>query len=773
MSARFSVETTEIPLKNGLELILDIESGAPESLLVIPFEIAMDEGEESFQLLEGCSYSFDLPDKYSIENIPKIVKSHARRKNQGRITTGIYVGRLELKILYSDVIFDTVAVEVRSRKADYRTEYRKMLEDITFECTELLMIHSSPVTQRFTVDHKTDSKTIYQRFAFVKSIVDSAEFRNAVHRVISMPVTSWTTRTEEKDIRKSGRITGSSLRQIVSGSNRVSLPESHSLRKLGIDSVPTRLTTTIKVDTVDTPENRFVKHALKEFKQFCTQVILVINKSDKTPFILKEAEMLDKKLGEYMSHSLFKEVSNPTSLPLNSPILQRKEGYREILRVWLMFDLAAMLTWNALDNDSYHVGKRDVATLYEYWLFFKLFNMVKDIVKIDRKETEKLIIKTSDGMGLQLRAGRFVAFDGVFEHRNRTLNVKYSYNRTFTHKEYPKVGSWTQQMRPDYTLSFWPSEFEEDEAEEQELIVHIHFDAKYRVKGLEYLINDTSSFVLPDNFDELAEDEKVILLEKANEEKILEKEGNYKRADLLKMHAYKDAIRRTVGAYVLYPGSKKYEKKGFHEIIPGLGAFPVSPSNDGNGIGQIKTFIQSVIDHICNRATRREELSYHRYDINNKDIRTDLTIYESLPEKYGKLRVAPIAKSKVLIGYMQDKQTNWIYENNLYNIRFDIPITPDLIGADYLLLYSDTNKLQSKRLIKIIDYPEIWSDKKLIKYKYPNPSQREYFIYKLEKCDLKNIAGKYFSIEKLLKYSKYDVFRPFAVTLSELVDSII
>jgi hypothetical protein len=44
-------------------------------------------------------------------------------------------------------------------------------------------------------------------------------------------------------------------------------------------------------------------------------------------------------------------------------------------------------------------------------------------------------------------------------------------------------------MRPDYTLSFWPAEFSETEAEKQELIVHIHFDAKYKVQDLEYLIH--------------------------------------------------------------------------------------------------------------------------------------------------------------------------------------------------------------------------------------------------------------------------------------------
>ena len=46
------------------------------------------------------------------------------------------------------------------------------------------MIHSSPVTQTFESDYFNNSETLYQRFAFVKSIIDSEEFNEGVHRAI-------------------------------------------------------------------------------------------------------------------------------------------------------------------------------------------------------------------------------------------------------------------------------------------------------------------------------------------------------------------------------------------------------------------------------------------------------------------------------------------------------------------------------------------------------------------------------------------------------------
>lgn len=35
-------------------------------------------------------------------------------------------------------------------------------------------------------------------------------------------------------------------------------------------------------------------------------------------------------------------------------------------------------------------------------------------------------------------------------------------------------------MQPDYTLSIWPAEYDKAEAEKCEVLVHVHFDAKYR-----------------------------------------------------------------------------------------------------------------------------------------------------------------------------------------------------------------------------------------------------------------------------------------------------
>ena len=91
---------------------------------------------------------------------------------------------------------------------------------------------------------------------------------------------------------------------------------------------------------------------------------------------------MSTKISNLLNQSFFKGISRPTSLKLHSPVLQRKSGYREVLNAWLKFDLAAKLVWNGGDA-VYGAGKKDIAVLYEYWLFFTLLNLLKDVFELN------------------------------------------------------------------------------------------------------------------------------------------------------------------------------------------------------------------------------------------------------------------------------------------------------------------------------------------------------------------------------------------------------
>lgn len=755
MSANSKTITTVLANKT-IELTIFGESNTTS---IFEPEDAVENGEAPVQIQEGCFYEYKITDGYRLA-VSEIVSQSKINPSTGRISPNIYVGTLGLDVHdATGVQCAEMKLEVQSRKTTYRGDYRRMLEDITDKCTELLLQHNSPVSQLVEVDFNADAKTLYQRFAFIKSIIDSAEFNDSVYKIISSPVTQWKDCNSITDIRAAKRLDSSALRQIASATNRINLPDGHRL-KTRMPSVPSKINITSRTETVDTPENRFVKYALNSFRSFIGDFRIKLKGDSR---LKTEATLLESKLEEYLSHSIFKEIANPTTLPLNSPVLQRKEGYREILRVWLMFDLAAKLVWHG-GEDVYSGDKKDVAVLYEYWLFFKLLEILKELFIIEPKGIEDLIKETDDGLGLQLRQGRHIPLKGVYTEKNRKLHIEFSYNRAFSgKKDYPHGGSWTMDMRPDYTLSIWPFGISQAQAEIEELIVHIHFDAKYKIDNLSTIFGDVSS-------KKLSEDE---LQEEMTTEKNEQIKGNVKRVDLLKMHSYKDAIRRTGGAYILYPGSEKYQKKGFHEIIPGLGAFAISPSSLTDGSKELKRFLHEVTEHFLNRASQREKISlktFETYKTNEINEVNDL-----LPETYGENRGLLPDETFVLIGFYKDSQhLSWITKQELYNARTgstrgSLRLSPKETGAKYILLHT-TGETTTGRLYKLgAKGPRIFSKQDMIS-KFYEPNHDFYLVYDIVPEIEKEFDKKAWDITKLLGYlGARNSAMPFAVSLTELM----
>ncbi len=756
MKTLSSIEINLDYVKEGLRLIID--SRRVGSLFDAK-DSAIENNEARFQILEGCFYDYVINDPhYFLADIGEnIIQSHTRNQNLGILAPNIFVGTLRIPLFKTgktDSETD-IELEVQSLKSDYRSDYRDMLELITEKCTELLLQSGSPVSHYFEIDYARDAQTLYQKFSFIKSVIGTDEFNEAVHRVVTTPVTRWSETIENIDVRNTKRLSNTNIKEILTGNKRSEIPVNHPFRKLGIINLPERISSVKKIDSVDTPENRFIKHALETFLKFCTD-IYNFAKQNNHKKLINESFVILGKLESHLQHSVFRKISRPTTLRLNSPVLQRKEGYREVLRVWLMFDLAARLIWKG-GQDIYDAGKKDIAVLYEYWLFFKLLDLIQSIFDIEPKDLSELIKSTPDGLNLQLKQGKQTALSGMYIG-TRKLQIRFNYNRPFSgKKKYPDSGSWTTSLRPDYTLSFWPCEISEIEAEREELIVHIHFDAKYKIANI---------FEIKDEYKE----------DELNNEKMNNRKGIYKNADLLKMHAYKDAIRRTGGAYVLYPGDKSINQKGFHEIIPGLGAFPVRPSKFESGIEELKEFIINVLEHFINRASQREKTAYRIFDIHKSPPPPEHEVRDALPEAYGENRSMLPDETFVLVGYVKsEKHWQWIEQNELYNFRLNISkgkfyLSKEIVNAKFLLLHC-AGMESSGDLWKISKEPRVVKKEVLEKLKYPNPTQDNYLVLKIEKVDIPEFRNVCWEFKKFKGYKRGRATAcPFSVSLIELMN---
>ena len=704
------VQQLNIPVTESLQLLIYANS-AP----LFEEQDASDYGESKWQLQEGKEYDFELlendmdANNWTVVGSDAIFQRNQKHPNRGKIKTGIYVGTVNFSVRNTITGLELpVRIEIQSIKTSYRGDYRKMLTDITSYYTDLVMQQGSPVTQKFDVDYDTPQQTLYQKFAFVKSIIDSEAFEESLHKVISNPVRKWTETVAERRIESVKRLTRDNMRQIATRTDRMKI----SNGPMGLSSIPRTLTVTHKTDTVDTHENQFIKYVLTSFYAFCSNLG---TKKNATEQLKTEVEVVCENLANHINNAFFRQVSQPTHLNLGSPVLQRKEGYRELLQSWLMFDLAAKITWEGGDT-VYEAGKKNVAVLYEYWLFFKLMEVVSDVFKINPADKEKLIKADDDKINLDIRQGRMNVINGKYDSENRLLNIRLFYNRTFGFEEsIDKTGSWTMSMRPDYTLSIWPGEKTEYEAEADDSIVHIHFDAKYRLNKI--LIDD------------MGKDTESVDSE-LDSEKLDREVDIYRRGDLLKMHAYKDAIRRTGGAYVLYPGTEKKMKRGFHEIIPGLGAFCIAPGHEEDQLSALRSFLLEVVGHFMDRTSQREKIAVSSHEIYETpspgffDAFPEPRDIESFPDS-----------TPVLVGCFKNEQhLKWIKETMKYNIRLGGPregaveLNTPMVKAKYLLLYNLETR-DCAGFYKIIGpCPQISTASALEAEGYPEPTPDQLYM---------------------------------------------
>ncbi len=670
-SLRDTLKSAKIPLCDlagdpvaWLEVtpVRDDQGQRHDSLVEIDPAMAKRYGETEIQLKEAESYEYVLS---GLTDVKLCLRSSLskRRSNlrdgepdAGRIETRNFCGTLLLELVEGEATWDkvpvgTALIDVRSLKVDYRTEYRGMLRDLSTRLEGLVVDAQSSATISFrsNFEERTDEGWLQIQLEFLRDMLDGAEFDAALSRILAFPHERLTPKHETVSTDRPIKFRRDALRQLFHGSPRRLLPESHPMKsRKGMISISERITLPRNYRDLDTAENRFVKFVLEDLRSFLNHARTIFESKPAFASSSLLSKRLSDKLADLLSRSFFKDIGPMRLPPLGSPVLQRKAGYREVLRTWLRFRTSAELSWEG-GEDVFRAGQRDVATLYEYWLFFVLLDWFCRKCQLENgtPDISKLVDGLEEGApGLRLKKRTHLGpFVGEFSGTGRKLNAQFDYNRVFgIASSREQAGSWTRRLHPDYTLTFWPEEFTLDEAQERELLVHVHFDAKYRVETIEKLFGQSEEGT------DFSDDE--------------DSNGNYKRQDLLKMHAYRDAIRRSQGAYVLYPGQKNSVFRGFHEILPGLGAFGISPDEAGEpkGLEALDGFLKDVLDHISNRATSQERVSYHVWNSYGpesgsvvKEMTQDYSVsFSESDSLFPEFRALPPAEEMVLVAWYQN-----------------------------------------------------------------------------------------------------------------------
>lgn len=480
-------------------------------------------------------------------------------------------------------------------------------------------------------------------------------------------------------------------------------------------------------ETLDTPENRFIKFALIHWREVMARIRGALMRQSLTAPVqrgLREVEGVLDQLDALLSEEMFREVGPLTHFPAHSQVLQKREGYRDILRIYVQFEVAALLAWEG-GQDVYSAGQRNVAILYEYWTFLQLARVITSLTG-QTLDVEDLVDVREDGLVIGLTQGEH-CITGEISRLGRTLRLELWFNRTFGSRlaGAADAPSWSRAMRPDCALRIYPGSENLapfDEVED----VWLHFDAKYRVEEIRDLFGKDV---------EGEEDEAKF----AGEEQEAKRRGEAKRADLLRMHAYRDAIRRSAGAYVLYPGTEPRDFKVYHEVLPGIGAFALRPTADESveGLGRLRSFIDDVITHVASQVTQHERGRFWIREAYRNEYRVDNLVDSHI--QAAPFLTRPPADTLVLLGYVKSKQhLEWIHRHRRYNLRADpnragsVGLASKELAADLLLLYGPGLGTDVAQLWRIAGEPELWGRSRMIASGYPKPRGESYYCLALE-----------------------------------------
>lgn len=599
----------------------------------------------------------------------------------GRFRTQNYVGTLEVVVDVDTGERLLGVIEVHSTKLDYDSQYRWMLSGVASEGAELLLRSFGPTSVLLAPDFTADASTIYQQVAFLAAILRRPQTVEAFERVLRAPHITYIDNAIEHPVGRGLPGSSAAVRAVLRPGARVP-----ARAGLTVDSIPERVSSGWPEATVDNPPNRLVRFVLEHWAAVLTRAweALDADTAENRRGRREIVELLDL-VDAVRTDRRLRAVGPLGQWPTGNQVVLRQPGYRDIHQAFLESLAAAMLRWDGVE-DLNRAGQRDVALLYEYWCYLELRRIMERLCHY--ADSAPLVELSDGGLHLRLRRGTQRAMSGFVTCSGRLIDVELWFNRTFRSED----ESWTLEMRPDCSLRL-----SAQTATGPGIETWVHFDAKYRV--------ESASEMFVDDDDTLRA---------------------ARRTDLLKMHAYRDAIRGSAGAYVLFPGGDRRLLRQYYEVLPGLGAMPFVPGADGHATRDsaepLVAFIDDLITHVAEQASNRERAEYWTSRAHSGPPASGSPTYVPLER--------PPADTTVLLGfYRSEAHLRWIEDHRLYNMRFGdrpgaVQLTGDEAAAELLVLW--TNDESPARIWWLAPELRLLNEADLLALRYPTTPRGDY-----------------------------------------------
>lgn len=480
----------------------------------------------------------------------------------GNLNTGSYVGKSFFDIILNDVESIKIPFEVRPRKINL-DHYSAMISDLC-ETASGIVFDSAPVFEHQKLKEIV-RKTFYEDYIFLEYLFRPENLISAYEHIRRDPHKILLRYQESIPLPLVTNVGPSELINMVSESGNLykteKLPSNWPENMKNY--VPNQINQSFYKEIVDNPENRLVKYFLQLLNDLLEEMINYVNKNQVECYAADKIYEFYSISNEYLLDDWMDDVGELKYFPSNSQVLQKKHGYRDILRFFMVLESAFYV--NLGDLEEHIKGyQRKLYDIYEYWCYIKLFEILSSMTHIESDYNRIFDKNNVKVWKVNLKRGQRSKQHFEVEVNGETFILELFYNRSFRRNKSP-YRSYSLALRPDYTIVIQKNSKQH----------FIHFDAKYRS-------------------DILFETNDIRTRDKDEEEKRI-----YKSADVYKMHTYKDAIKGSLGAYVLYPGS---EMKIFRETppnrLPSVGAFPLTPGDDVEEEGKIEKFILDILEDL-------------------------------------------------------------------------------------------------------------------------------------------------------------------------------
>ncbi|WP_328589253.1 restriction endonuclease-like protein [Litchfieldia alkalitelluris] len=447
-----------------------------------------------------------------------------------------------------------VTLEIFPTKLDYKDDYRKLLEEVNDEIYNLAFHFLK--------------KTYHSAKTRLEGNPSPAEF----FRLISVYFTSFIKSIEQIERQPHHRlekrydmVRGDRLKHIDSfgrdylrKNSQVFLEVDHGIRFCKQKYMPIKGMSVKKEITYDTHENRLVKWMMLRLFWKLEDMNERLgnnrrwNEGERDKEILELVTEMKRKLESKLKSSLWKDLPKPNRT-ISSLVLQLAPGYRDAYQIFLT--VSKGLT---LQSGIYKMSVKDVATLYEYWTYLKLGQILgkkyelisQDIIKVNR-----------EGLYVNLEANRQAT--RIYKHPVTNEKIILTYQKY-------EGNLPTISQKPDTMLSIGKKG--------EDYSFNYVFDAKYRIDFASSGSYYGNKYVTPGPMEE----------------------------DINTMHRYRDSIvaeqgggpyeRTAFGAYVLFPWDQEhlYQDHHFYKSIEkvNIGGFPFLP----NATNMVERFVENLIE---------------------------------------------------------------------------------------------------------------------------------------------------------------------------------